>query len=80
MAFWGPLKNPVKNIWVIEFGMIACLMVIPLALIAGPIRQIPFYWILIDCSFGVFGIIPLYVCRKWIYTLEKLEKLKIESI
>lgn len=20
IAFWGPLKDPVKNIWVVEFG------------------------------------------------------------
>ncbi len=33
VAFWGPLRDPVRNIWVVEFGMIACLMVIPLALI-----------------------------------------------
>src|SRR5436190_13594106 len=24
IAFIGPLRDPVKNIWVIEFGMIAC--------------------------------------------------------
>ena len=36
-------------------GIAACLAVIPLALICGPIRGIPFYWRLIDCSFGVIG-------------------------
>ena len=71
-AFIGPLRDAVKNIWVIQFGMISCVMVIPLALICGPIRQIPFYWQLIDCSFGVFGMIPLYVCYKQIQELEKL--------
>ncbi len=70
-AFIGPLKDPTKNIWVIEWAMIACVAIIPLAFICGPIRQIPFYWRLIDCSFGVFGIIPLYLCRKWIKELEK---------
>ncbi len=70
-AFIGPLKDPVKNIWIIEWAMIACVAIIPLAFICGPIRQIPFYWRLIDCSFGVFGIIPLFVCRKWIKSLEK---------
>ncbi|HSC40464.1 MAG TPA: hypothetical protein VLD19_21425, partial [Chitinophagaceae bacterium] len=40
MAFIGPLKDPVKNIWVIEWAMLACIAVIPLAMIAGPIRQI----------------------------------------
>jgi hypothetical protein len=70
VVFIGPLKDPVKNIWVIEFGMIACLMVFPLAFIAGPIRGIPFYWQLIDCSFGVFGFILLYSCYKNIKQLE----------
>jgi hypothetical protein len=70
VAFIGPLKDPVKNIWIIEFGIIACLMVIPLALIAGPVRGIPFYWQLIDCSFGILGLIPLIWCYKLIKKLE----------
>jgi hypothetical protein len=74
-AFIGPLRDPVRNIWVIEFGMIACLMVIPLAFICGPIRGIPFIWRIIDCSFGLFGIIPLYFTRKWILELEKIQKI-----
>jgi hypothetical protein len=71
LAFIGPLRDPVRNIWVIEFGMIACVLVIPLALICGPIRGIPFYWRLIDCSFGVVGIVPLWVCRRYISRLAK---------
>jgi hypothetical protein len=59
VAFWGPLKDPVRNIWVVQFGMIACVAVLPLALIAGPIRGIPWGWQLIDMSFGVVGLIPL---------------------
>lgn len=73
VAFIGPLGDPVKNIWVIEFGMIACLMVFPLAFICGAIRGIPLYWQLIDCSFGVIGIIPLYLCRKNILKLQQIE-------
>ncbi len=73
IAFIGPLNNPVKNIWVIEFGMIACVLVIPLALIAGHIREIPFFWRLIDCSFGVIGIIPLALCRNYVLQLEKIQ-------
>jgi hypothetical protein len=71
-AFIGPLKDPIKNIWVIQFGMVACLMVLPLAFICGPIRHIPFYWQLIDCSFGVIGFIPLYICYKNILKLEQI--------
>jgi hypothetical protein len=68
--FIGPLRDPVRNVWVVEWGMIACVAVVPLALIAGPIRGIPFYWRLIDASFGVIGIVPLWLCLRDIRTLE----------
>jgi hypothetical protein len=69
VAFIGPLRDPVRNIWVVEFGMIACVMVIPLALICGPLRGIPFFWRLIDCSFGVVGIVPLALAWRMIRRL-----------
>ncbi len=71
IVFIGPLKDPVKNIWVIESGMIACVLVIPLALICGQIRGIPLSWRLIDCSFGVFGFIPLWVSYHYTKELER---------
>lgn len=73
VVFIGPLKDPVRNIWVLQFGMIACCMVFPLALIMGNIRGIPFFWQLIDCSFGVIGFIPLYTVYRKTKTLEKLQ-------
>lgn len=72
IAFIGLYFKPVRNIWIVYFGMIACIGVLPLALICGPIRQIPFYWTLIDCSFCLFGIIPLYFLHHYIKELEKL--------
>ncbi|HEY4323811.1 MAG TPA: hypothetical protein VGN20_07485 [Mucilaginibacter sp.] len=69
VLFVGPLINPVKNVWVIEFGIIACVFIVPLAFIAGSVRHIPMFWRLIDCSFGLFGIIPLLICRKSINQL-----------
>lgn len=72
VAFIGVWLKPVRNIWIVHFGMIACIGVIPLAFICGPIRGIPFYWTLIDCSFGVFGIIPLWYLHKYIKKLETL--------
>lgn len=74
IAFIGPLQDPVRNIWVIEFGMIACVLVIPLALIWGPIRGIPFFWRLFDCSFGVFGIIPLLITHRKIRQIIAIEE------
>jgi hypothetical protein len=71
VAFVGPYIDPVRNKWVITFGLIACAGVVPLALIAGGIRGIPFPWRLIDCSFGVVGFVPLLICRRLIGALER---------
>ncbi|MEO6522001.1 MAG: hypothetical protein ABIN91_10005 [Mucilaginibacter sp.] len=70
ILFIGPLRHPLKNKWIIEFGMIACIAIFPLAFIAGSIRGIPIFWQLIDCSFGVFGMIPLYIAWQLICKLE----------
>ena len=74
VLFVGPLRDPVKNIWVIQFGMIACVGVFPLAFIAGSIRCISFFWQLIDCLFGVIGIIPLYLSYKYVRQIESNKK------
>ena len=73
VAFIGPLRDPVRNIWVVEWGMICCILVIPLALICGPLRGIAFFWRLFDCAFGVFGIIPLWLARRDIQRLAGMD-------
>ena len=71
IVFIGALRDPVRNRWLFDFGLTACVLVIPYALVFGGIRGIPFWWRLIDCSFGVFGFIPLWFCRKWTRELER---------
>jgi hypothetical protein len=70
IAFGGALWDPVRNRWLYLFGMISCVLVIPFAMIFGAVREIPFGWRLIDCSFGVFGFVPLWWCWKWTGILE----------
>lgn len=74
ISFIGALRDPVRSIWLFNFGLLACALVIPFALIFGALRGIPFWWRLIDCSFGVFGAIPLWLCRKWTRELEELQE------
>jgi hypothetical protein len=74
IVFVGAWRDPVRNRWLFDFGLIACVLVIPYALIFGALRGIPFWWRLIDCSFGVFGFIPLWLCRRWTGELEGLVK------
>jgi len=65
IVFIGAWRDPVRNRWLFDFGLIACALVIPYALVCGAFRGIPVWWRLIDCSFGVFGSIPLWVCRRY---------------
>jgi hypothetical protein len=70
IAFAGALRDPVRNRWLFSFGIIACALVIPYAFVFGGVRGIPLWWRLIDCSFGVFGIMPVWLCRRWVNELE----------
>lgn len=72
VAFIGPLVDPVRNIWIIQFGCIACVLIFPLAFIAGYIRHIPIFWRLLDCSFGVLGLVPLLICYRKTRRLESI--------
>jgi hypothetical protein len=72
IVFTGAYKDPVRNIWIFQFGIIACILIIPTAVIAGSVRGIPWFWQLIDISFGVIGSIPLLTCYRKIKRLEKI--------
>jgi hypothetical protein len=71
IAFIGALRDPVRNCWLFTFGMIACALIVPYALIFGASREIPLWWRFVDCSFGVFGFIPVWLCQKWAQELER---------
>ena len=73
LFFVPPWIDPVKNVAAIQVGLWACVFVLPLALICGPIRGVPFFWRLVDCSFGVLGF-PLL----W-YALRQSRELKNRS-
>jgi hypothetical protein len=64
LAFIGALRDPVRNRWLFDFGLLACALVVPYALVFGGVRGIPFWWRLIDGSFGLLGFIPLWFCRQ----------------
>lgn len=66
LAFMGAVRDPLKNVWVVEFGMLVCALVIPWALIFGWLRGIPPFWRAVDMSFGIFGFIPLWWVRRMI--------------
>lgn len=73
LAFLGALRDPVRNRWLFEFGMLACALVPIWALVFGQVRGIPLWWRLIDSAFGVVGFVPVWLCHRWSKELEHLE-------
>jgi hypothetical protein len=70
MLFIGVLRDPVRNIWIVEWSMLTSLCVFPLAFIAGPIREIPLLHQVIDSLFGIAGFTLGFIIRKKILLLQ----------
>jgi hypothetical protein len=79
-VFIGPLQDPVRNKWVVQFGCIACCMVVPFALVAGGFRGLPLWWRFIDCSFGIIGLVPISLCLRYIRRLQALQAVNPNTI
>jgi hypothetical protein len=70
LFFIAPLIDPPSSRPNIIAGLIACAGVIPIALICGAIRGIPFAHRLVDCSFGVIGGALLLYCLRLLPRIE----------
>jgi hypothetical protein len=80
LAFVGALRDPVRNRWLYQFGIAACVLVPLWALVFGALRGIPSWWRMIDASFGVAAFVPMWLCHRWTGALEqKLESRKPAS-
>lgn len=71
ILFIGVLRDPVRNKWVVEWGLWCRGLVIVLAFAWAPFRGIPFFWRCVDASFGIFGAFPLYLVLCDIQILEQ---------
>jgi hypothetical protein len=71
LSFVGAVRDPLRNRWLYRFGMLACLAVPVWAFVFGPIRGIPVWWRVVDASFGALGFIPMWLCDRWIGTIER---------
>jgi len=70
IAFIGPLKDPVKNEWVVRWGMIASALSVLMAFGWERLRAIPLWWSCIDASIAVVAFFILWFCNKWIQELK----------
>lgn len=67
------LFDPVRyrgNLWA---GLAACIGLVPVALICGNLRGIPFGWQIFDAMFGVLCIVPMGLLLYWTRKRDALE-------
>lgn len=79
LGFIGLLRDPLRNEWLVTWGMIACVLVIPWAWGFGAARGIPPGWRVVDCAFGVGGMIPLVLIRRDIEELKRRARLGVTT-
>lgn len=70
ILFAGAIRDPVRNKWIVQCGLIMCVGVFVLAAIFVPIRNMPNIWFLFDVFFAIAAI-PLIIALKDILYLEK---------
>lgn len=53
ILFAGAIRDPVRNIWIVQCGLIMCALVPVLAIVCIPLRGLPMVWFWIDSAFAV---------------------------
>ncbi len=74
IPFLMAIRDPLRQSWVISYGIYACLAVFPFAILFGALRDIPFFWRGVDMMFGIGGILVLLILRHQMKALEESGK------
>ena len=64
ILFAGAIRDPVRNVWIVQCGLIACVLVPVLAGICIPIRGLPQAWFWIDFAFAPAAGLPLWIALR----------------
>lgn len=77
IAFIGPLQDPVKNEWIVRWGMIVSAISVVMAFGWERVRAIPLWWSCIDASIAVAAFLILWLCNNWIKKLKLIQVSRI---
>ena len=61
ILFAGAIRDPVRNVWIVQCGLIMCVLVPVLAGVCIPIRELPLVWFWIDFAFAPAAALPLWI-------------------
>lgn len=71
ILFLGAMRDPVRNVWVVQYGLITCALIPILAGICIPLRGLPMAWFWIDFAFAPAAALPLWIALRDIRNAEK---------
>lgn len=61
ILFAGAIRDPIRNVWIVQCGLIMCALVPVLAAICIPLRGIPYIWFFFDFAFAPAAALPLWI-------------------
>jgi len=64
LLFAGAIRDPVRNKWIVQCGLIMCALIPVLAGICIPVRGLPWCWFWIDFAFAPAAAWPLWIALK----------------
>ena len=64
IMFAGAIRDQVRNLWIVQCGLIMCAHVPILAGICIPIRGLPLVWFWIDFAFAPAAALPLWIALR----------------
>ncbi len=70
VLFAMTMRDPVRNIMVLRFGLVCCACVLVLAAVFIPLRGIPYAWMLVDMAFAPACALPLWLGLRDLQRLE----------
>ena len=71
ILFYGARRDPVRNVWIVQCGLIMCVLIPVLAGICVPLRGLPLRWFWVDTAFAPAAGIPLWIALRDIRRVEK---------
>ena len=64
ILFAGAIRDPLRNVWIVQCGLVMCALVPVLAGICIPLRGIPYIWFLFDFAFAPAAAGPLWIALR----------------
>jgi len=64
ILFAGAIRDSIRNVWIVQCGLIMCALVPVLAGICIPLRGLPLCWFWIDFSFAPAAGLPLWIALR----------------